>query len=195
MIEICADLCNLWQTMIYLTSGEEDTGGRGAQTDAVLQPRQAEARAAHHRQQAQQGTETGNGSQQHRHGRGLVMVKEKNGLGLARRVLVTGFEGMRVHHDDPVHHMRVGEQRHSSPIRQKQQGKEILQNVAQLLQRTSVYGWFEGAKIRVFRRIHKLSKYLFIGIRGITDNLMPYMFFELHQQIFCMNPNASRIQY
>lgn len=92
------------------------------------------------------------------------MVKEENGFGLARRVLVTRLEGVRVHHDDPVHHMRMGEQRHSSPIRQEQQGKEILHDVAQLLQRTSVYGWFEGAKIKVFRQTHKLSEYPFIAI-------------------------------
>ena len=67
------------------------------------------------------------------------MVEKKDRFGLALGVLMTGFEGMRVHNDDPVHHMRVGEQRDSSPIRQEQQRKKKLQDAPQLLQRTSVY--------------------------------------------------------
>lgn len=125
--------------MIQLTSAEEDTSGRGPQTNAVVRPTQAETRCTRHNQQAQQGTEAGNGNKQHRNGGSHIMVEEKDRFGLALGVLMTGFEGMRVHNDDPVHHMRVGEQRDSSPIRQEQQGKKKLHNVPQLLQRTSVY--------------------------------------------------------
>ena len=99
--------------MTHLTSaGEEDTNGRGAQTDAVVRPTQAEARRTRHNQQAQQGTEAGNGSteagngnQQHRNGGSHIVVEKENGLGLALGVLMTGFEGMRMHNDNSIHHM------------------------------------------------------------------------------------------
>ena len=146
--------------MIHLTSAEEDTSGRGAQTDAVLQPRQAEARSAGNGQQTQQSAKAGSGNEQHRNGGSHVMVEEKDSLGLVLRVLVTGLEGMRMHDDDPVHHMRVGEQRHSSPIRQEQQGKKKLHDTAQLLQNVGLR-LFEGAKIRLFARTCKLLKQLF----------------------------------
>ena len=62
------------------------------------------------------------------------MVEEKNSLSLTLSVQMTGFGRMRMHNDNPVHHMRVGKQRNSSPIRQEQQGKKKLHNAAQLLQ-------------------------------------------------------------
>ncbi len=88
-----------------ITSTREDTSGRGAQTDAVVRPTQAEARRTRHNQQAQQGTEAGNGNQQHRNGGSHIVVEEENGLGLALGVLMTGFEGMRMHNDNSIHHM------------------------------------------------------------------------------------------
>lgn len=63
------------------------------------------------------------------------MAQKKYRLGLIRRMLMIGLEGMRVHNDNPVHHMRVVEQRNSSPIRQEQQGKKELHDATQLLQR------------------------------------------------------------
>lgn len=92
--------------MTHLTSaGEEDTNGRGAQTDAVVRPTQAEARRTRHNQQTQQGTEAGNGNKQHRNGRSHIVVEEKDCFGLALGVLMTGFEGMRMHNDNSIHHM------------------------------------------------------------------------------------------
>ena len=44
------------------------------------------------------------------------MAQKKYRLGLIRRMLMIGLEGMRVHNNNPVHHMRVVEQCDSSPI-------------------------------------------------------------------------------
>lgn len=88
-----------------ITSTREDTSGRGAQTDAVVRPRQTKTRPARNSQHAQQGAEAGNGNQQHRNGGSHIVVEEENGLGLALGVLMTGFEGMRMHNDNSIHHM------------------------------------------------------------------------------------------
>ena len=47
----------------------------------------------------------GNGNQQHRNGGSHIVVEKEDGLGLALGVLMTGFEGMRMHNDNSVHHM------------------------------------------------------------------------------------------
>ena len=116
--------------MIHLTSAEEDTSRRSPQTNAVLRPTQAKARRTRHNQQPQQGTKTGNGNKQHRNGGSHIVVEEKDCFGLALGVLMTGFEGMRVHNNNTVHHMRVSEQCDSSPIRQEQQGKKEFHDAA-----------------------------------------------------------------
>ena len=113
-----------------ITSTNEDTNRRGTQANAVVRPTQAETRRARHNQQAQQGTEAGNGNKQHRNGGSHIVVEEKDCFGLALGVLMTGFEGMRVHNNNTVHHMRVSEQCDSSPIRQEQQGKKEFHDAA-----------------------------------------------------------------
>ena len=67
------------------------------------------------------------------------MAEKKYRLDLIRRMLMIGFKGVRVHNDDPVHHMRVVEQRNSSPIRQEQQGKKELHDAPQLFQRKLMF--------------------------------------------------------
>ena len=58
------------------------------------------------------------------------MVEEEDGLNLGLRVLMMGFEGMRVHNDDPVHHMRVGKQGNPSPVQDEYQGQDELYDAA-----------------------------------------------------------------
>lgn len=102
---------------------------------AVFLSRQTKPYHTGHRQYVQQNQETGNGSQQRRKRRSGIMAQKKYRLGLIRRMLMIGLEGMRVHNDNPVHHMRVVEQCDSSPIHQEQQGKKELHDATQLLQR------------------------------------------------------------
>ncbi len=90
-------------TTDYINKGRHKREER--ETDAVVRPTQAEARRTRHNQQTQQGTEAGNGNQQHRNGGSHIVVEEEDGLGLALGVLMTGFEGMRMHNDNSIHHM------------------------------------------------------------------------------------------
>ncbi len=85
------------------------------------------------------------------------MAQKKYRLGLIRRMLMIGLEGMRVHNNNPVHHMRVVEQCDSSPIHQEQQGKKELHDATQLLQKNNVFK-FEDAKVRVFMLASKLQE-------------------------------------
>ena len=89
-------------TTDYINKGRHKREGHA---DGCVRPTQAEARRTRHNQQAQQDTEAGNGNQQHRNGGSHIVVEEENGLGLALGVLMTGFEGMRMHNDNSIHHM------------------------------------------------------------------------------------------
>ena len=103
----------------------EDTTRRGTQTDATRCQRQRKAYRPRNVQHTQQQKETLNDRRQHRERGRRVMVEEKNGFGFGLCVLVVCLKRMRMHHNDPVHHMRVGTQRHASPIYDEQQGKNI----------------------------------------------------------------------
>ena len=112
----------------------EDTARRGTQADAILRLWQAQVHGAGDGQYTQQDAEAGHHRLQRGNRRRGVMVEDQDGLGLCLRVLVVGFERVGVHHDDPVHHVRVGEQRDSSPVHHEQQGQDKLHYAAQLLQ-------------------------------------------------------------
>ena len=154
-------MVNPWHIYLsykYKSRQSEDTNGRGTQTKTVFLSRQTKPYHTGHRQYVQQNQETGNGSQQRRKRRSGIMAQKKYRLGLIRRMLMIGLEGMRVHNNNPVHHMRVVEQCDSSPIHQEQQGKKELHDATQLLQKNNVFK-FEDAKVRVFMLASKLQEW------------------------------------
>lgn len=113
----------------------EDTERRSTQAYAILPLRKSKTYRTRNGQDAQQEEKAQDGRSQHGKRRCHIMAQEKNSLSLCLRVLMIGFKGMRMHHDNPVHHMRVGKQGNASPIHQEQQGKKKLHNTAQSFQK------------------------------------------------------------
>lgn len=73
--------------------------------------------------------------------------------------------------DDPVHHVRVGEQRDSSPIQDEDQGEDNLHDVAQSLQNNERDYSFRAAKIG---RISLAAKYPGKKQKNIPPPLCPF---------------------